>query len=105
MGESEKLMRIVLDRHGDARLEDADDFRAFSVAANCLPAALGAAVSKIGRLDEGGHAWIARSWLMEQGRSADSAWLAQFEAMSAYAAKAGWLDADGAIRAHVEFST
>jgi hypothetical protein len=97
-------MLIVIRGDGRASLEDVDNFRAFSVKAGCAAAMLPEAIAVVGRLDDQGYAWIPRSWLLENGRAGDADWLGQFEKMAAYASSAGWLDAGGAIRAHVEMN-
>lgn len=94
-------MRIVVDPRGEARLDERDDFRSFSLLMECAPDQLDEAISRWGRLEGDGHAWVSRSWLIENGRSNDPSWIEQFEKMSAYAANSGWVDASGAIRAHV----
>jgi hypothetical protein len=38
-----------------------------------------------------------------EGRSLDAAWDEAFAGMLAYAATKGWIDDDGAVRAHVEW--
>lgn len=94
-------MIIKIDPSGAPRLDEADNFRSFKIV---LPAGLGdprQALSVIGRQDDG-HVWVSRCWIEENGRPADADWATGFEAMITYAQSAGWVDEDGAIRAHVE---
>jgi hypothetical protein len=52
------------------------------------------------------HAWIARSELIRlAGDNAhDAEWLEKLDAMLGFAAKRGWTDAAGRVRAHVELA-
>ncbi|MDO9707173.1 hypothetical protein [Paracraurococcus lichenis] len=87
-----------------ARLDAPEDLKAFKVlvAEGLHGEALAAALGPAGRLD-GDHAWISPDWLRAaSGRAGDAAWVQGFEAMLAYAAKKGWVDAAGAIRGHIE---
>ena len=89
---------------GAVALDDVDNFRAFSVAAACDADLLASALATAGRLDTGGHAWISRDWLVENGRPHDPEWRASLDAMLAYAKDHGWIDeATDSIRAHVEY--
>ncbi|MEX2199848.1 MAG: hypothetical protein WD711_00515 [Dongiaceae bacterium] len=101
-------MIVSLDTGRSARLDDADNFRAFKVTApkNMDRAALAAALGSVGRLHEDGseHAWIDEAELRKlSGRADDKAWNDQASAMIDYAKRSGWIDpATGAIRAHIE---
>lgn len=68
-------------------LREPDDFSAFSVRA------------------VGQHAFVDRAMLLALAgdRAGDAGWVAELDAMLAYAASRGWVDASGATRAHVEY--
>jgi hypothetical protein len=91
-------MIIRIPTTGPATLEDAGNFKAFKVVSAAAPAASFAA---IGRLD-GDHVWVNPAWLKSNGPSNDAEWLAGLEKMLSYAKGAGWLDDNGAVRAHIE---
>lgn len=84
-------------------LEDADNFKAFKVvAATASDEALRTALAEAGagRLD-GEHVWVSADWLRAQaGGSAE--WGKNFEGLLAFAGSKGWLDDQGAVRAHIE---
>jgi len=82
------------------RLDDIDNFRALKlvVAAGERPP-----LDRVGRVD-GDHVWLDRAWLEANGRPADPDWVRAFAGMIGYAEKSGWVDDDGAIRAHIETS-
>jgi hypothetical protein len=90
-------MYVMFD--GDTpHLEDIDNFRALKVvvAAGELPP-----LQLVGRVD-GDHVWLDQAWLQSHGRPADPAWARDFAGMIGYAAKSGWVDAAGGVRAHIE---
>jgi hypothetical protein len=94
-------MIIAIDASGAVSLKEATDFKGFKVTTpNTDGAFLTKALSSAGRYD-GSHAWIAQSWLIEQGKAHGDAWREEFDVMAAYAQSKGWID-NGAIRAHVE---
>jgi hypothetical protein len=70
-------------------LRDAEDFTALKVAAE--------------RVD---HVWLTREDIerLAGERSRDPAWRDQLEKMLAYAASQGWVNDEGAVRAHVEWT-
>lgn len=97
-------MRIVLTSAGPPRLEGPADFKRFSLAvAPQLMTDPRAAVAPVADLDEGGHAWVrpdaVRAISPMAGRSD---WETGFAAMMDFAAKHGWIDDQGRIRAHIE---
>jgi len=99
-------MIISIDLTGAATLDDIDNFKAFKVAAACGTDQLAQALTGLGRLDEKGHAWISRTWLLAQGRPDDDKWLAGFRAMQQYASAHGWVDsATDSLRAHIEYAS
>jgi len=90
-------MHVTFD--GDVpRLEDIDNFRAFKIV---LAPGQRPAFEALGRVD-GDHVWLDRAWLESQGRPADPDWAKGFAGMIGYAEKSGWVDDQGAIRAHIE---
>lgn len=95
---SAMLLRIGAD--GAAVLEEAGEFTRFAVALH--PAAPAGALAAVARRD-GAHAWIAPETLRRLSpMGADAAWQTGFAAMLDFARSRGWVDAEGAIRAHVE---
>lgn len=101
-------MRIVLAPGAVPKLEEASDFRRFSIElAGDQPAAQGQALAAllapVADLDETGHGWVrpdAVRALTPLSGNAD--WQDGFAAMIGFAARHGWIDAQGRIRAHVE---
>ena len=96
-------MQVVVDKNGQIRLEDLDDFRNFQVTLEDVISheALKAAIDTVGHLDGEGAVWIHEAALRKLGRD-DAKWQEQLTAMIAGAARYGWIDADtGDIRAHV----
>lgn len=94
---------IVVSRNGVA-LEQQDDFRAFriDVRDGLAQDALRHALAPLATL-EGAHAWVSEAAL--RGLPAvrdDAAWQGKLDGMVAYARTRGWVDASGAIRAHIE---
>lgn len=97
-------MRIVLNAGAPPRLEGAADFKRFSLALDpMLEADRRLAVASVAELDEGGHAWVrpdaVRAICPLSGRPE---WEAGFSAMIGFAAKHGWIDTQGRVRAHIE---
>ncbi|HET6509979.1 MAG TPA: hypothetical protein VFG42_24510 [Baekduia sp.] len=101
-------MQIILSGTGDApELADADNFKDFRVVAQGAPdaAALAAATTEIGRSDGAEHVFVTVPALsrMAGARAEDATWRADLEGMLDVAQKHGWVDAQGAVRAHVEW--
>jgi hypothetical protein len=97
-------MLIRVTREGGLRLESPEDLKRFKlvVEGDATGEALARALAPAGRL-EAEHAWIFPGWLRDaSGRGGDTAWQAGFARMTEFAAKQGWVDAAGALRAHVE---
>lgn len=98
-------MLIRVTPTGEVVLEEADDFRRFSIRFD--PAARGAAaaedaLARIARPD-GEHAWVAEEALRALAPCrGDPAWAAGLAGMIAFARKHGWVDDQGGIRAHIE---
>jgi len=98
----------IMTKDGAAAVEllDADNFREFAVIApqDIDAGTLTDALGRVGRAEGDEHVFVDRAKLLElAGPSAHAAeWLESFEGMVAYADSKGWVDADGAIRAHIE---
>lgn len=97
-------MRIVLTPGALPRLEAPADFRHFSVAIDAgLAGRLRAALAPVADLDGDGHAWVRPDAIRAMAPGAgEPDWEAGFAAMTGFAARQGWLDPQGRIRAHVE---
>ena len=94
-------MIIAIDAGGNVALNEATDFKGIKVTTpNNDGAFMTKALAAAGRYD-GSHAWIAPSWLIDQGKAHGAAWREGFDKMAAYAQSKGWIE-NGAIRAHVE---
>jgi len=97
-------MMIRVARDLSVRLEAAEDLKRFKlvVEGDTAGETLQRALGEAGRLD-GEHVWVSPAWLRRaSGRATDADWLRGFDAMVAFAAKQGWVDEAGAIRAHIE---
>lgn len=96
-------MRVTIDAHGEARLEEPEDLKSLSVVTSLSDDALGTRVREIalGRPDPPGHVWLVPSALVALAGPRDADWGAGFAAMVAYADSKGWVDASGRVRAHV----
>ena len=94
------LLRVAAD--GAVTLEEADNFRGFSVgAAPGVP--LARALDGIARLEGDTHAWVSPAALRRFAPQAGQpGWEKGFGKMLDYAASKGWTDAEGAVRAHIE---
>jgi cyclohexanecarboxylate-CoA ligase len=96
---------------GAARLEDADNFKAFHavVTGSGSDAAVGELLAALGAgapSDVANHVWITQRWLREQAARAgvSSDWAGGFEKMLGFAAKMGWMDDAGtSVHAHTEW--
>ena len=101
-------MRVVIEyqSEGDAtaRIVDAHNLRELSLESRSVPldaAAAALANSALGSLSGVGHAWLVIEQLQAQGRTGTPSWDDSFQAMIAYAAAQGWVDAAGtSVRAH-----
>ncbi len=79
--EADRRLTTVLDAVGVARVDGAGD-----------------ALVPAGVLRE-----LADAAAVAEGRALDDGWDERFAGMLAYAASRGWIDDDGAVRAHVEW--
>jgi hypothetical protein len=97
-------MLVRVTREHALRLEAPEDLKRFKllVEGDTAGEALTRALGEAGRL-EGGHAWISPDWLRRaSGLAGDAGWQAGFAKMLEFAAKQGWVNEAGAIRAHIE---
>jgi hypothetical protein len=89
-------------------LEDADNCNAFHLEARGVDAAgVAAALARAGAgRVAGDDAFIERAAVerLAAGAGVGDDWNGRYEGMLAYAAKKGWLDDDGAVQAHIEWS-
>lgn len=87
-------------------LTGVEELQSFSVIAtagrDALPL-LAEQLDGVMTFDGTAHAWVSVNWLIEASGHRDSAeWRARFDAMTAYAARKGWMRADpAAIRGHI----
>lgn len=97
-------MRVTVEAHGEARLEEPEDLKSLSVVTSLSADALAARVREIalGRPDPPGHVWLVPAALVALAGPRDEGWTEGFAAMVAYADSKGWVDASGRVRAHVE---
>ena len=88
-------------------LEDADNCNAFHLEARGVDAAgVAAALAQAGAgRASGDEAFIERTAVERMAGTSDTApdWNDRYQGMLAYAEKQGWLDADGAVQAHIEW--
>jgi hypothetical protein len=93
----------------DATLHEPEDFRTFKVVAHGFTstAELHQRLGALGRAaEDSDHVFVEAGWLAEHARDAADPreWRRRFEEMKALAARHGWVDAAGRIRAHVELA-
>jgi Arc/MetJ family transcription regulator len=89
-----------------ATLADADDFRAFAVRVDgpaTARAAVAEALVELGELS-GDHAFLDADAVRRLAGEPGERWLADFDAMIAYATSKGWTDDTGRVRAHLEWA-
>ena len=90
-------MRLRIAADGAVALEEPAEFRRFSILRH--PAAPAVAGVRM----EGAHGWVAPAALRRLSPHAgDAEWEAGFAAMLDFAQGRGWVDAAGALRAHLE---
>jgi hypothetical protein len=97
-------MLIRVTREHALRLEAPEDLKRFKllVEGGIAGEALARVLDEAGRL-EGEHVWVSPDWLRRaSGLAGDASWQAGFARMVEFAAKQGWVNGDGAIRAHIE---
>jgi hypothetical protein len=85
-------------------LDDPENFGAFSIAATGTREAFGKAVAGIGRYD-GDHVFVRPDALraLAGALAQDDTWSSKLDGMMNYAEQHGWVDGDGAIRAHIDW--
>ena len=98
-------MRIRIEPHGLSVI-DPDDFAGFSVVTALTPAELHDRVRTLGLgRSDGDHVWLEPQAIRAAIGSPTQTWDSGFAAMTSFAAKHGWLDDEGRIRAHIEPDT
>lgn len=96
-------MLIKVTDAGGLLLEGSEDFGSFSIeigenAGRCA----GAALARIARMEGEGYAWVRQDGLRAIcPRAGEAEWEAGLAKMVGFAASKGWLDPEGAIRAHI----
>ena len=87
-------------------LRDEGDFTAFKVVVDGVGdwADLSDAVAGRARV-EPPHLWVDAGEVRALGRPEDPEWCRQLDQMVDFARSKGWLDQDGAIRAHCEWAS
>jgi hypothetical protein len=86
-------------------LREVDDFRDLKVVVHGPHQGLVAALAGIGRMSEGGDAFLAIDAVrrLAGARAEDPEWQRSFDGMVEYARSKGWLDDEGtALQAHCE---
>jgi flavin reductase (DIM6/NTAB) family NADH-FMN oxidoreductase RutF len=96
-------MRLHLTNAGAITLLDASNFKKLDVLVDPQPRErLDQAVARIGQRDGDEHILLAPSVLrFLSGHAGDAAWEAGFTAMIDYAARFGWVNERGEVRAHI----
>jgi len=96
-------MRVHLTNSGAITLRDAADFKRLDVLVD--PQAedrLARSIARIGRREDAEHVRLAPAVLrFLSGHAGEPAWEANFAKMLDYAARAGWIDERGEVRAHI----
>lgn len=100
-------MRLHLTNTGAIALRDPVDFHRLDVLVDPQPQEqIEQAIARIGRREDADHIRLAAPVLrFLSGLAGDPEWEAGFAGMLAYATKAGWVDHDGGIRAHLTHNT
>jgi hypothetical protein len=91
------------------RLVEPGDFDVFKIMAHAQEMdreRLEPAVERFGRMTSDGHVFVHVTAVkaLAGERAAEPRWLASLDAMLSYAGARGWVDDEGAVRAHVEWS-
>ncbi len=96
-------MRLHLTSSGNIAMRDPMDFRRLDVLIDAQPAEqLERSIARIGRREDDSHVRLSPSILrFLSGHAGESAWEDGFRAMIDFAAKAGWVDEQGAVRSHL----
>ncbi len=98
-------MLIRITGAGDALLEDAEDFRRFSIRFDAGTRGSGPAEAALARVacPDGEVAWVCPDALRRLApRGEDAGWQQGFARMVAFAETRGWVDQAGRVRAHIE---
>lgn len=104
---AEDAVEIHVWQEGRTTLQELEDFRAFKVVAHGFASAgeLQERLGGLGHADEDGqHVFVPLPWLAGHAGDAPDPeeWRRQLDDMAALAARHGWVDSAGRIRAHVE---
>lgn len=84
------------------QLDEPEDFGRFKIVLRGVTATTAPKLQGV-RFDDDGHAWVAPSAIFElAGELADEAWSANYDRMHEFAARHGWVNAEGALRGHIE---
>ena len=97
-------MRLHLTSSGNVAMRDPTDFRRLDVLVDAQSEdQLARSIARIGKRADEGHVWIAPAVLrfLSFHHAGEPLWEAGFAGMLAFAAKAGWVDEHGAVRAHI----
>jgi flavin reductase (DIM6/NTAB) family NADH-FMN oxidoreductase RutF len=96
-------VRIHLTSSGNVAMRDPTDFRRLDVLVDAQSEdRLARSIARIGRRGDDRHVWIAPAVLRFLSHHAgEPLWETGFDKMLAFAAKAGWVDEQGAVRAHI----
>ncbi|TRW95323.1 flavin reductase [Paracoccus sp. M683] len=96
-------MRLYLGLSGAITLIEPVDFRRLDVLIDPqINGRLDPAIARIGHRDGDQHVWLCPQILrFLSGHAGEADWEAGFGGMLAYAAKAGWVNGEGMVRAHL----
>jgi len=104
----ENAMYIHVVAGQPAALEDPQNFRDFKVVIEAPgPDAVDfrTALAPVGRIEDDKYVWVRPDWLRgATPLGSEAEWQAGLQKMTAFAEKNGWVDQDGAIRAHIEWA-
>lgn len=100
-------MRVHLTNVGAVSLLDPFDFKRLDVLVDNQPEdCLDAAIARIGSRDGDDHVFIAPSVMrFLSGHAGDQRWESGFSEMLFFAEQAGWVDAEGNVKAHITRSS
>jgi len=96
-------MRLYLGVSGAITMLEPTDFRRLDIMVDPqINGRLEATIARIGRREGEGHVWLSPQILrFLSGHAGDHQWEAGLDGMLTYAAKAGWVDPEGMVRAHL----
>lgn len=96
-------MRLYLGVSGAITMLEPADFRRLDILVDPqINGRLEGAIARIGRREGVGHVWLYPQILrFLSGHAGDQDWETGFSGMLGYAAKAGWINEEGMVRAHL----